>query len=127
VGLLPGRHDEQDDDHEPRAVSAVPNRDELARFVRRTLAASSTIAVVDLLAPGEHFEPSRGQTGARYQPDQFAVRELGGGGALAGGLSLYPPPGPGVQRVIVLPHDKGNWLPYDETLEHTLSGLIAQI
>jgi hypothetical protein len=105
-----------------------PARDELARFVRRALDAGSTVAVVDLLAPGEPFEPSRGSSGAWYQPDEIAVRDLApeGRGALDGGLALYPPPDPETRRVIVLSLDDGNWLPYDEALERTLVELVDE-
>ena len=108
-------------------MSSVPSRDELARFVDRALEAGSTVAVVDLLAPGEPFEPSRGSTGTWYQPSQITVRDLApeGRGALDGGLALYPPPPPDTRRVIVMAHDDGNWLPYDAELEQTLAELCS--
>jgi hypothetical protein len=131
VELLPGRHDESDHDHEPLAVTGgerTPTRDELAGFVRRALEAGSTVAVVDLTGSGEQFEPSRGAAGAWYKPDEFSVRDLAaeGKGVLDAGLALYPPPGPDTRRVIVLALDHGNWLPYDEALEHTLVELVNE-
>jgi hypothetical protein len=113
---------------EPYSSRPTPSRDELARFVRRALDAGSTVAVVDLLTPGEPFEPSRGASGAWYQPDDISVRDLAeeGRGALDGGLALYPPPGPDTRNVIVLALDDGNWLPYDETLEQTLAELVSE-
>jgi hypothetical protein len=106
----------------------TPSRDDLARFVRRALDAGSTVAVVELLTPGRPFEPSRGASGTWYQPDEISVRDLApeGRGALDGGLALYPPPGPDARNVIVLALDDGNWLPYDETLEHTLAELVDE-
>jgi hypothetical protein len=82
--------------------------------------------VVELGAQGRKFEPSRGTPGATYQPGEISVRDLveEGSGALDGGLVLYPPPGPDVRRVIVLPFDDANWVPYDEALERTVAELI---
>jgi hypothetical protein len=103
-------------------------REELSRLVRRALDAGSTVAIVDLLAAGEPFEPSRGSSGAWYQPDEIAVRDLAaeGRGALDGGLALYPPPAPETRHVIVMARDDGNWLPYDEALERTLVELVEE-
>ena len=113
---------------EPSSSRRTPSRDELARFVRRALDAGSTVAVVDLVGPGEPFEPSRGGSGVWYQPEEISVRDLaaGGRGALDKGLALYPPPDPDSRHLIVLALDDGNWLPYDEALEHILVELVNE-
>jgi hypothetical protein len=103
-------------------------RANLARSVRRATEASIPVAVVDLLGPGQEFTPSRGKAGAWYRSDEIAVRDLGaaGAGGLAAGIALYPPPGSGTERVIVLPLERRNWLPYEEALERVLAELVAR-
>ena len=110
----------------PEPEPDAATRGALARFVRRAVAAGVPVAVVDLLGPGRRFTPSRGDVGAWYRPDEIAVRELGssGAGGLAAGLALYPPPGPDVGRVIVLPMERGNWLAHADSLERTLAELV---
>ena len=104
-----------------------PSDEQLARALRRAADARSPVAVVELHAHGRQLEPSRGTPGAMYQPHEISVRYLAeGSSAFDGGLVLYPPPDPDVRRVIVLPLDDANWLPYDAALERTVAKLTDQ-
>ena len=97
--------------------------DALTRAVRRASEAGVPVADVELRGPGLEFEPSRGATGMRYQPEAISVRKLTlpDSDQLDGGISLYPPPGEDVRRVIVVPLERGNWLPYSEELEQAVA------
>ena len=105
----------------------VPPPEELARLVGRALEAQVGIAVVDLLADGQPYQPSRGAGGSFFPASATAVRSLSPGAVAdaTGGLALRPPPDPGVRRVIVLPLDDGNWIEHDDALEARIAELIA--
>jgi hypothetical protein len=97
----------------------------LAAAVARAAAAGLAVADVTLQGPGRAFEPSRGRPGQRYGAHEISVRELTheGSGALASGVSLYPPPPEEVRRVIVLPLEHSNWLAHSEALERAVAQL----
>jgi hypothetical protein len=102
--------------------------DELAKAVRRATEAGLPVADVELLAPGREFAPSRGANGRRYQPHEISVRKLTlpDSDQLDGGISLYPPPGEDVTRVIVVPLERGNWLAYSEELEQAVAAAAGE-
>jgi hypothetical protein len=112
---------------EPPSGADEITPEELAAAVGRATEAGIPVAVVELRGPGQPFEPPRGAPGARYGPDTISVRELTpqGSGALDSGVALYPPPGEGVDRVIVVPLERGNWLPYTEALEEAVAQAAA--
>ena len=102
--------------------AGTPTSRDIARAVARATAAGLPVADVELRGTGVEFEPSRGQPGMRYAAHEIVIRELtqAGSGALDAGISLYPPPPADVRRIIVLPLDGGNWLPFSEQLEHVV-------
>ncbi|MEA2192736.1 MAG: hypothetical protein QOI73_2857 [Solirubrobacteraceae bacterium] len=102
--------------------------DELAKAVRRATEAGLPVADVKLRGPGREFAPSRGANGRRYRPDEVSVRKLTlpDSDQLDGGISLYPPPGEDVRRLIVVPLERGNWLAYSEELEKAVTAAAQQ-
>lgn len=109
-------------------VPAGGEADELAQAVRRASEAGVPVADVELRGPGQEFAPSRGANGMRYQPEEISVRKLTlpDSDQLDGAISLYPPPGEDVRRVIVVPLQRGNWLPYSEELERMVATAAEQ-
>jgi len=96
--------------------------------IKRTVSANVSVVLISVTGDGETARPSRGPNGIYYHSSEFIIEKLlysGSGDYSKTGLTLFPAPPKGAKRFFVFPREAGNWVPYSEEAERSISQAVA--